>query len=299
MIRLVGIVLVAVSAAGFATLAIFSRYAYADGMDALTILYLRFTLAAMLMLAVVFVRRERLPRGTVLLQLTGMGAIGYIGQSFAYLTALNYASAGLVAMLLYLYPIIVALLAALVFREPITGVKGLALGIALIGMILTVGPSGGQGIGVLLAVAGAIIYAIYIIVGTDVMKQTSAFQSSAVIFAAAGVSAGLLMMIQGPQLPTTATGWMAIMGIVVLSTLIPVVAFLSGLERVGPTNASMLSTLEPVMTVLLAYWWLNETLTPVAFLGGGLIVLAVLLLTQQELRRSTPSIGSGVRGGQG
>lgn len=288
--RLVGIVLVAVSAAAFGTLAIFGRYAFADGMDALTILFLRFSLAAVLMLALLFARREPLPRGSVLLRLIGMGAIGYVGQTFAYLTALKYASAGLVALLLYLYPIFVALLAALVLHEPITRLKGLALGLAMIGTVLTVGPSGGQMIGILLAVAGAVIYSIYIIVGTGVMRHASAVQSSAVIFAAAGVCSGMLMMMNGPHLPATGKGWAAIISIVVIATLIPVSTFLAGLERIGPTNAAMLSTLEPVVTVLLAYWWLNETLTPVALIGGGLILVAVLLLTHGELRRSQSSV---------
>lgn len=284
--RVVGIVLVAVSAAAFGTLAIFGRYAYADGMDALTILFLRFSLAAILMLALLLVRRERLPRGSVLLRLIGMGALGYLGQAFAYLTALKYASAGLVALLLYLYPIFVALLAALLLHEPITGVKGLALGLALTGTALTAGPLGGQTMGILLAVAAAVIYSIYIIVGTDVMKYVSAVQSSVVIFTAAGMSAGVLMGVNGPHLPATGMGWAAITSIVVIATLLPVAAFLSGLKRIGPTNAAMLSTLEPVVTVVLASWWLNETLTPLALLGGGMILIAVLLLTHAELRRS-------------
>lgn len=288
--RLVGIVLVAVSATAFGTLAIFGRYAYADGMDALTILFLRFSLAAILMLALLFVRRERLPRGSVLLKLIGMGALGYVGQTFAYLTALQYASAGLVALLLYLYPIFVALIAALVLHEPITGFKGLTLGLALIGTVLTVGPLGGQIIGILLAVTGAVIYSIYIIVGTDVMKRASAVQSSAVIFTAAAMSSGVLVLVNGPHLPATGQGWTAIISIVVIATLIPVATFLAGLERIGPTNAAMLSTLEPVVTVLLAYWWLNETLTPIALIGGGLILIAVLLLTYGELRHSQPSV---------
>ena len=291
--RLIGVVLVAVSAAAFGTLAIFGRYAYADGTDALTIIFLRFSLAAILMLALLFVRREPFPRGSVLLRLIGMGALGYVGSTFAYLTALKYASAGLVALLLYLYPIFVALLAALLLHEPITRLKALALGLALFGTVLTVGPSGGQLLGMLLAVTGGLIYSIYIIVGTDVMRNASPVQSSAVIFTAAGMSAGALMMLKGPHFPTTLNGWAAIIAIVIIATLIPVAAFLAGLERIGPTNAAMLSTLEPVVTVLLAYWWLNEALTPVALIGGGLILSAVLLLTQGELRHSKPSVIAG------
>ena len=112
----------------------------------------------------------------------------------------------------------------------------------------------------------------------------------AVIFTTAGIGNGILMMVTGPHLPATGRGWAAITALVVITTLIPVVAFLSGLKRIGPTNAAMLSTLEPVVTVLLASWWLQETLTPVTLLGGGLILTAVLLVTHGEVRRSPPSV---------
>ena len=67
-------------------------------------------------------------------------------------------------------------------RERLTALKGLALGLALLGTALTVGPAGGQLLGALLAVAAAAIYSVYIIVGTQVMRHVSAVQSSAVIF---------------------------------------------------------------------------------------------------------------------
>ena len=282
--RLIGMILVALSAAAFGTLAIFYKYAYADGMDAITILFLRFSLAAILMLVLLCVRRERLPRGMVLVQLIGMGSIGYVGQAFSYLTALKYASPGLVALLLYLYPVFVAMLSAIVLHEPISGFRGLALGLALVGTGLTVGPVGGQMHGILLAISAAAIYSVYILVGAQVMKQVTPVQSSAVIFAAAGVTLGLMMAVNEPHLPATATGWTVIALIVLIATALPVVTFLAGLERIGASNAAMLSTLEPVVTVLLAAWLLDETLNPLALLGGGLILAAVLLLTKSELR---------------
>lgn len=288
--RIVGIILVVASAAGFGTLAIFGRYAYADGMDALTIGFLRFALAAIPALALLWLRRERFPRGSVLLRLIAMGTLSYVAGSYAYLTALKYASAGLVALLLYLYPIIVALLAVLLLHEPLTRVKGLALGLALAGTALAVGPLSGQVLGVLLAITGGVVYAIYIVLGGDVMKQVSPIQSSAVIFTTAAAGNGLLMLLARPHFPATAMGWGAIAGLVVIATLLPVVAFLSGLKRIGPTNAAMLSTLEPVVTVLLASWLLRETLTPVTLLGGGLILLAVLIVTHGEFRRRPRSV---------
>jgi drug/metabolite transporter (DMT)-like permease len=280
--QLTGILLIAISAASFGTLAIFSKFLYQDGLDIFTILFLRFGIAALLMLAILLVRREEFPRGKILLQLIGMGALGYVGQSFSYLTAIKYASAGLVALLLYLYPMFVFILSVIVLHEKATWIKIVAILIALVGTTFTVDPAGGQLPGILLAIAAALIYSIYIIVGTNVMKHVSAVQSSVIIFASAGTVYGIFMSFNGVHLPSTNLGWVNILGIVLVATVIPVVTFLAGLERIGPTNAAMLSTLEPVVTVLLAAWIFGERLQSIALLGGGMILIAVILLTRGE-----------------
>ena len=97
------------------------------------------------------------------------------------------------------------------------------------------------------------------------------------------------MLIKGPHFPTNASGWFPMLGIVLIATVIPVVAFLAGLEMIGPTNAAMLSTLEPVVTVLLAAWLFQERLNIIALLGGGLILTAVILLTRNELWQTGPA----------
>ena len=190
--RLTGILLIVLSAASFGTLAIFGRYAYAAGMDTVTVLFLRFSIAAVVTAFLLAARRESLPRGRVLLQLIGMGALGYAGQSFSYLTAIKYASAGLVALLLYLYPMFVFILSVFIFHEKVTRVKIIALIIALIGTALTVDPAGGELTGILLAIAAALIYSVYIIIGTSVMRHVSATGSSLVIFPRRARCTGLL-----------------------------------------------------------------------------------------------------------
>jgi drug/metabolite transporter (DMT)-like permease len=288
--RLTGILLIAISAASFGTLAIFGRLLYADGLDTFTLLFLRFSFAAVTMTFILLLRKESLPRGKILLQLIGMGALGYVGQSFSYLSAIKYASAGLVALLLYLYPMFVFILSVIVLREKVTWIKILALLLALIGTALTVDPSGGQLTGILLAILSAVIYSIYIIVGTNVMKHVSPIQSSLVIFASAGAVYGGLMAVNGAHLPATGSGWLGIAGIVLVATVIPVTTFLAGLERIGPTNASMLSTLEPVVTVLLAGLIFGERLGPITILGGILILVAVILLTRSEVKANLQEI---------
>jgi drug/metabolite transporter (DMT)-like permease len=285
--RLFGIFLISISAASFGTLGIFGRYAYADGMDTFTVLFLRFGVAAAFMTVILLLRKEHFPRGRILAQLIGMGALGYVGQSYLYMTAIKYASTGLVALLLYLYPMFVFILSVLVLHEKATWIKIAALLLALTGSALTVDPQGGQLIGALMAIAAALIYSVYIIVGTNVMRHVSAVQSSTVIFASAGMVFGVLALTGGTHLPAGNSGWLAMLGIIVVSTIIPVVTFLAGLEIIGPTNAAMLSTLEPVVTVLLAAWLFTERLSPVVMAGGGFILLAVILLTRTELQTKT------------
>lgn len=284
--QLSGIFLIAISAASFGTLAIFGRFLYADGLDTFTMLFLRFGLAAVLMAIILFVRKEKFPGGKILLQLIGMGALGYVGQSFSYLSAIQYASAGLVALLLYLYPVFVFVLSVIVLREKVTWIKVIALSLALVGTGLTVDPNGGQLLGILFSITAAVIYSVYIIVGTNVMKHVSAVQSSTVIFASASAVYGILMAINGAHLPKTNIGWLNIGGIVLIATVVPVGTFLAGLEQIGPTNAAMLSTLEPVVTVLLAAWIFGEHLKSIVIFGGGLILGAVILLTRGELERN-------------
>ena len=77
--------------------------------------------------------------------------------------------------------------------------------------------------------------------------------------------------------------------IVLVATVIPVLTFLAGLGMIGPTNAAMLSTLEPVVTVLMAAWLFQERLNALTLIGGGLILIAVILLTRNELREIKPA----------
>ena len=127
-------------------------------------------------------------------------------------------------------------------------------------------------------------------VGAGVIQKVSVIQSSTVIFASAGmvygVIFGILTALQGPHWPATKVGWMAVGGMALIATVISVVLFLEGLKRIGPADSSMVSTLEPVVTVLMAAFFFGETLSSITLLWGGLILAAVLLLARSELRRA-------------
>ncbi|TVQ25404.1 MAG: DMT family transporter [Spirochaetaceae bacterium] len=285
----IGTILVVVSAVSFGAMAIFARIAYADGMDPASLLLLRFAIAAIVMIALVAIRGDRLPRGRALFGFIAMGAIGYFGQSLCFFTALTMANAGLVALLLYLYPAIVTGLSALFAGERLTRRAVIAIVTALVGTALTVGPKlDARPMGVLLGVAAALIYSVYILVGTRLVHGSSPIASSAVIMTAAAVAFGALGAARGVTLPATASGWVGVAGVAIVATVIAITTFLYGLRLIGPTRASVLSTLEPVTTVVLAAVALGEPIGVLSAVGGGLILVGAILLSGPTAPRSAP-----------
>lgn len=169
---LVGVFLIIISGISFGAAAIFARLAYEAGTSPITLLFLRFGIASSCMIIIMLVRGIPMPHGPIFWGLVLMGAVGYAGQSFCYFTALTLVPAGLVALLLYLYPAIVTVLAIVTLKEPITKWKTLALLFALTGTALTIGPPGGGNIlGILLSLGAATIYSVYIIVGSKITKR--------------------------------------------------------------------------------------------------------------------------------
>ncbi|AZG15046.1 DMT family transporter [Cupriavidus pauculus] len=293
--KLAGVLLIALSASAFGAMAIFARFAYAAGADVYGLLAVRFVVAAVAMALVMRARGIRLPPWRRVLALAAMGGIGYVGQSYCFFTALNHAQASLVALLLYLYPLFVTLLAAVFLKEALTTPAVIALVLCSVGAGLTVGGGEGEPIGIALGVAAAVIYSVYIVVGARVTAGVNAIATTTVICTAAAlvyVTVGILRSGAGvpPQFPATAGGWLALVAIALVSTVLAILTFFAGLQKLGAARASMLSTLEPVVTVVLAALLLGEHIGPTQAEGGGLIVLGVLWLTRRA--SATPPLES-------
>lgn len=277
------------SAVCFGAMAILGRFAAASGVDTSTLLLLRFAVAAALLWAACLVRRERLPAGRDLAVLVGMGALGYAGQAFAYFSALEHASAGLVALLLYLHPVIVALLARAVLGHALRPVQLGAIALAVAGSALTVGYAvDGTPTGVLFGLAAATIYAVYILTGSVLSKDVSAIASTTVVATSAALVFALVTAVRGVHLPQTGAGWAAVLTIAVVCTVAAVALFLAGLERLGPVRATIYSTVEPVVTVVLAVAILHEQITWMRAAGGALVLGAVLVLARADQRQERP-----------
>jgi drug/metabolite transporter (DMT)-like permease len=283
MSRFVGILYVAVSAFAFGTMAIFARLAYEAGANPMTCLFLRFAIAGLVMAAAMLLKGIPIPKGRNLLLLILMGTIGYVGQSFCFFTSLTLASAGLVAILLYLYPAFVTVLSSLILKTRPSKVKIAALCTSLLGTFIILGGGGeGKPLGIVLALIGPLIYSGYIITGSKVVSKVGAFPSSAVIILSAAAFYSGVVFFQGPSFPQTWAGWVSAVAIALICTVVAIVTFLEGLKRLDPATASIVSTFEPVVTVVLAVLVLGEEITLTKVSGGALILFSLILLTKTE-----------------
>ncbi len=285
--RLVGALLVALSAAAFGSMAIFGVWAQQDGTGTPALIFVRFALAALILVGVMRVRRIPLPALRRCLPVAAMGGIGYVGQSYCYFLALEHAQASLVALLLYLFPAFVAVLAAVFLGERIGLVTAAALVLALAGTALVVGGGSGRPLGIVLGVSAAVIYSIYITVGSVVTGGMDVIAVSTIVCVAAAVVCGVIVLVlaavgRPATFPSSLDGWSTLLAIAVVCTVVAILAFFGGLALLGPTSTSVLSTLEPVVTVGLATLLLSETLTGVQVAGAVLVLGAVVWLAVSQ-----------------
>jgi len=289
--RLIGVFLVALSAACFGTNAIFARIGYDAGANPATFLFIRFLIASPVMFLLMKARGFAFPRGKLLVSLILIGGIGLAGTTLCFYTAIQLAPVNLIIVIAYMYPTVVTLLSAVFLRQPITGYKTAALLMTIIGILFTIGmDSGGYFPGIILAICAAIFYSFYLIFGSLSIQKAGAFPASTVIILASMAIFGIVLGFQDPQWPMNTSGWLAIIASALISTVLGLVAFYEGLKRIDTANAAIISTFEVVVAVALAIIILGETLTIPKIFGGGLVISAVIILARSEYETARAKI---------
>ena len=276
-----GVALIIGSACCFGTLGVFGKLAYRLGLTTPQLLSYRFALAALLLWLAAAVMRQGLPPRRSLVGLTIMGGAGYVGQSGSYFSALHFIPASTNALLLYTFPVVVTLLATLLFGETLCWIKLAACGLAFLGTLLVVEAQlhAAAPIGIVLGLGSAAFYSGYILYGSRLLPGLPPVSATATIMTAAAVVWSIFAAATG-QLGVTWTVPRAglIASFTVLGTTIPVLTFILGLRLVGPSRAAILSTFEPASTVFLAVIILGELASSLQYLGGALIIASVLVL---------------------
>ncbi len=282
-----GLLLLLVAAAGYAFFPILAKTILESGrFEPLDVLFLRFLLATPITwIAIGWMRRSspktaEAKKGLPRLQLMGMGVIFALTAASAFV-ALTRLPASTYTVILYSYPAIVAVL-SLLLGERLAGRGWLALGMTVVGIILTVPDfSAGlsDGFGIVMALLNASIYAIYIVLSGRVLRgHTALAQASAWSITGTFLTMVVIALFRGVVWPADANQWGSLIAMAVISTVIPIFAFYAGMQKLGAARAAILSTIEPVFTLILAFLLLDERILPVQILGAVLILASVILL---------------------
>jgi drug/metabolite transporter (DMT)-like permease len=290
--HLVGSLMCAASAAAFGALAIFGKLAYEAGVTVLTLLVVRFALAALILGVANAVRRPRVrvPRRPVLRTALALGAVGYAAQAGLFFAALTKLDAGLTALVLYLYPALVTLAAVALGRDRLDGVRVASLLLAFGGLVLVLfvgDPAEVDTLGVALALGAAVAYTGYILLSDSMLADTDPLMLSALVCAGAATSFAIAGVASGEvSFSFDAIGWLWLGALALVCTVLAIGLFFGGLNRVGPSRASIISTIEPLVTVLLAFVVFGEELSATQLAGGALVLASVIVL--QTLGRNPP-----------
>ena len=288
---LLGPFLVLIAATGFACKAIFIKILYAEfPVDPETLLALRmlFSLPFFLLMAALFGKNSRPLERRDWLMLIAMGFIGYYLSSYLDFLGLQYISAGLERLILFLQPTIVVLLSALLFKTPIRRHHALSLALSYTGIALVFASNvklaqdphavvlGGG-----LVFLSALAYALYMIGSGRVIPRVGPARFTGYASTVAcGFAIGQFFLMHGIDTLTQPAKvvWFSV-AMALISTVMPIWLMAEGIKRIGANQASMIGAIGPVLTIFFGWLILNEAITPVQIIGAGLVLAGVLLVS--------------------
>lgn len=287
-----GLLLCLLATAGFGSMGVLAKLAYGEGASVLTLLSVRFAIGAALLWAFAahrgVARIAAAPRAAA--GALGMGLLLYSAESGLYATALTHISASLAELLMFTYPAIVVVAAIALRRETASRRRLGAVAVATGGVALVLlGGSAGaiDPVGVGLALGAALLYAAYVLTTHHISGALHPLTFAALVCTGAAISFTLFGTASGDLRlgGVHAEAWLWITTIAVLSTAVGMSAFIAGVERLGPSRASIMSALDPIIAVVAAALVFGDQLGPVQLLGGMLVVSAVVILQLPGVQR--------------
>lgn len=291
-IALAGFLITLIGSILFSTKAIIVKVAFANtSMDAITLLMLRMTFSLPFYIgAIWFARQEALPPLTTRqwLGVIGLGLFGYYLSSMFDFVGLQYVTAGLERLILFLYPTFAVLINTFVFKQPVIRTQKIALlltytgiGIAYLGELNIDIANPNFLWGSFLIFLCSITYSIYI-VGSGRMIPTvgaTRFTAYAMLAATAGVFAHFILRGGTWQVVKEATSHVGYgLLLAIIATVLPTFMMSNGMKRIGSNNVAIISAVGPVSTIIQAHFILGEKIFPAQIMGTLLVIMGVILI---------------------
>jgi drug/metabolite transporter (DMT)-like permease len=299
--RLTGIALAVAAITGFAVRPGLIKLAYVDLPDPVTLLALRMAFSLpFFALAAVWVRSDR--RATRIswrdgLAIAGLGALGYYLASYLDFLGLQYVSAGIGRLLLFIYPTIVVVLGALFLGRQVSRREFAALVLTYCGLGLVVSGAVGDNanlpLGAALIFGAAFAYAIYLVAGTEIINRVGSVRFTAYALSASSLMAIgqflLLRPVSALVVPTRV--YFLAIAMAAVSTVVPIFFTAEALRRIGANQVSLIGALGPVLAIFFGYLTLGESMGGIEFAGAALVILGVAVVSMRA--RAAPIAKSG------
>jgi drug/metabolite transporter (DMT)-like permease len=288
--QLVGSVMVFVAAICFSAKAIMIKLAFNYQIDPLSLLFLRmvFSLPFFIIIPVLLNTKapQQVPQPADYLKLVILGILGYYASSMLDFMGLQYVTAGLERLILFIYPTIVAILMLVLFKKSI-GTKGIiALVLSYAGILLVflndhLVQQPGVYKGALLIFASACTYAVYLVGSSRLIPKFGSvrFTAYVMIVSCASVIVHFLFVESASILAHPMPVYVLSVAIALISTVLPTFMISEGIKRVGAGKAAIIGSIGPVATIILGYFILHEPVTVNEILGTGLVLTGVLLVS--------------------
>ena len=289
--RVVGALLVALAAIAFSGKGVIIKLAYRYHVDAVTLLALRMLFSApFFVLLGWWASRSRGAgelRGPDHAAIVALGFTGYYLASYFDFLGLQYVTAALERLLLFIHPTFVVLFSAMLFARRITGRDVFAIVVSYLGIALAVGNDlatqpGNVALGSFWVLMSALFYAAYLIGSGRIVHRvgTLRFAAYAGLVSSACVVAHFLVTRDARLLASQAMPvyWLSLL-MAVASTVLPIVLTMEGIRRVGASHASIVASVGPLATIGLAAAFLGEPITWVQIVGAALVLTGVLAIS--------------------
>ena len=286
-----GPLLVVIAATGFSFKAIFIKVLYAEfPVDPETFLALRmlFALPFFLVMAALSRDRARQLERRDWIMLIAMGFIGSYLSSYLDFLGLQYISAGLERLILFLQPTMVVLLSALFFKTAIRRHHAISLALSYTGIALVFASNimlapdphaillGGG-----LVFLSALAYALYMIGSGRIIPRVGAARFTGYASTAAcGFAIGQFFVLRGVDaLAQPAKVYWLCVAMALISTVMPIWLMAEGIKRIGANQTAMIAAIGPVQTIFFGWLILHEAITFVQIVGAALVLAGVLLVS--------------------
>lgn len=294
----VGVLCVLASTAFFSLTATFVVNAYDSGANPVGVLTVRFAIASAFMVVARRILRPGAPwpdRRTTL-QLMALGCSSYFLGALIYFNALARMDSGLAIVIFYTYPILVVFGNWLINKHRPSRNIVVALAMSITGVVITVGQVGsGSGVGVALCFASTITYTVYTLGSARVLPKTDLFTGVTVVMIGTLVCFVVLCTLGSPfidvRFPATAFGWANAVGLAIVATALATAVFFVGIRNLGPNTTSLLTTFEPVLTIVAGVAFLGESFTTARTIGAAFVIGALIVFGLLESRSTkTPEV---------